>query len=730
MAGSSGIGQLLKGVIMGVVLILAIIGSMSMLEKNKTNDSATNTPQITNTSNTAPSATTNSEIRAPNINIASQTPSETITQEQTATKSTSDNFQPVLEEENGETEAQAETIKYGILKLSTINPENKETLLADYTVFNNKNIKVAENNNTSSASYRLPTGTYRVVTTLVRSSNATTREVAPVQSTKTITISAQKLSNEVFELEPPPTIGVLQVSATNAKNNKAMKADFFIQKENGETVASRQNITNSLFKLKAGSYKVTVKSGNNSDFRTVVVEPGESTTEVFKLQEAFLQGKVLVRIFDNRNNQPLKADIEISTANGKMIQALKAVSQSEISLAAGNYKINVLGSTGESNKNITVVAGQSIQQVFRIDAPLVRDMTTDTNTSGANNSVQLSDDVKISGAAEPKPDTKTVDTNEQANDPIQTGEPIESILKLYARNDIDQKPIKSNFYVQTLNGKHLAKKIYADSAKFNLQPGKYRITVRAKNRKNIIRNIQITANQSITEVFSLQRNIPVSTPINNKQTNTSVSATEKPSNAIPNGFLNVSMQPAKNTHFIISNRNGRKVVELTSVPSGNFKLDTGIYTVTAILNGQRRKQNIQVRQGKTSRLNFNSSDFQKKIVTNNALQKGGLRSKIVDNNGRPLRGNLTVTNLRGQIVARANNVSLGIFDLPAVPHTISVNYQGLSGNERVNIEAGKTTVQTFTITPNNRNPAVPSQQPRDVEDLLKERLKEELQRIF
>lgn len=704
---------------MGVVLILAIIGSMSILDKNNGDDASNNT-QTTNPNNNPAPLTP--DIKAPKINIVSQTPSEAIIQVQTATPPTTalkaDNFQPVLEEENSEAEKQVEAIKYGILKLSAINPKNKESLLADYVIFDNKNTKVAESNNTSSASYRLPTGSYSVISTLVESNDATTRETEPVQSTKTITISVQKLTEEVFELEPSPTIGVLQVSATNAKNNKAMKANFIIQKENGEAVASRQNITHSLFKLKAGSYKVTVKSGNNSDFRTIVVEPGKSVTEIFKLQDAFLQGKVLVRIFDISTNKPIQADVEITASNGKVMQALKAVSQTEIALAAGNYKIQVTGTEGESTKNITVIAGQSSSQIFRIDSPL-------TSNTAATGSVQINNNVKISGVGENN-------STEEETESTQSKEPTESVLRLFAQNEIDQKPIKSNFYVQTPNGKHLAKKIYADSAEFNLKSGKYRITVRSKNRSNIIRNIQISANQTITEVFSLQRSSPITTTTNKQENfSTPIFVSIKPPKTIPNGFLNVAMQPAKKTHFIITNRKGKKIVELTNVPSGDFKLDTGLYNVTAILNGQRRKQTMQVYQGKTTRLSFNANDFQTKNVTNNTIQKGGLRSQIVDNNGRPLRGNLTVTNLRGQVIARANNVTFGVFDLPAVPHTITVDYQGLSGSEQINITAGKTTVQTFTISPNNAatKPA-PTQQPQDVRDLLQEKRKEELRKIF
>jgi len=708
MSSSSGIGQLLKGMIMGVVLILAIIGTMSMLDKNKEGNSSSNSSQITDTNITATNTNKRPEIKPPEINISSQTPNNTTNQTPNPSQTVSDNFKPTLESENKDIEKQEKPVKYGILKVNTINPNNKQNLMTNYVVFDQNNIKVAESNNSSGASFRLPVGNYQVISTLVRKDNTGKRQTTPTQNTKTITIAAHKLTDKVFELEPPPTIGVLQVSAINAKNKQAMKANFFIQKENGEAIASRQNVTQSLFKLKAGIYKVTVKSGNNSDFRTIVVEPGESVIEVFNLQETFLQGKVLVQILDNNTKQPVSADIEIITSSGKVAHALRAVSQTEIALAAGNYQIKVTGFKGVSTKNITVIAGKSSNHTFQIDNP-VSPNTTDP--------VQITDNVKTSG----------VDKNTSTNS---TNESSKSILKLFARNEVNQKPIKSNFYVQTPNGKHIAKKIYADSAEFNLKPGKYKITVRAKNRKNIIRNIQISANQAITEVFSLQSNIPT-TGTNNQPFKPSSSITSKPTiTIIPNGFLNVMMLPARKTHFIIANRKGKKIVELTSVPSGNFKLDTGIYTVTAILNGKQRKKTIQVYKGKTSRINFNANNFQNS-ENNKNIKKGSLRSRIVDNQGRPLRGNLTVKNLRGQVVARANNVTFGVFDLPAVPHIISVNYRGLLGSEKVNITAGKTTVQTFTISPNNSIPKTPSgQKQRDVEDILKEKLKEEFRRIF
>lgn len=711
MSRSGGFGQMIKGIFIGIILILAVIGTMSMLEKNDGSNSNITAPTVSE--NLSPYITPeitpeSSEIKAPEINIAPATSAKTTT--------TSVANIPKLEGEKTaaeikqiEAEKKAKEVKYGTIKLSSINPDNKENLKANFVVIDSKNMKVAETLNSSNASYRLPIGRYKIITTLIQSPENSTRKTAPVQTSQIITINPDKVTTQIIELEPPTTIGVLQVSSTNSKTKQAMKANFIIQRENGETVATRQNVARSLFKLKAGSYKVTVNSGNNTDFRTVVVEPGESVSEVFSLQEAFLQGRVLVRVFDTKSSKPVLANIIISTMSGKVMQELKSVSKTEIALAEGNYKIIVTGPKARSQKNIRVVAGQSVSEIFRFDAPF-----------DAPKETQITDNTKITAV---KPETPPAKNNTEIKQP--QVEPTLGSLKLYAQNNGDRKPLKSNFYIQTPTGQNIAKKIYADNAEFKLKPGKYKVTIRSKNRNNIVKNIVITEGQSLKEVIMLQKP-------NAQRTASPTLAPPKPAKnpkIIPNGFLNVAMQPARNTHFIIANRAGKKIVELTSVPTGKFKLDTGVYSVTAIYNNQRRKKTIQVHQGKTTHLNFKLGDFRtKRVVSNNA--KGVLRSRIVDNAGRPLKANLTVTNQRGQVVARANNVTVGTFNLPPVPHTIIVNYRGLSGSEKVNITAGKKTVQTFTISPNNQRPQAAPQQQRDPRDILREKVEEEIRKIF
>lgn len=736
MSSSSGMGQLLKGVVIGIVLLLAIVGTMSILDTGKNNETAQNTniPVIEP-----------ANIPAPSISVASSSPNAETQTEATAeatTETKPDEFKPTLEgekteeEKTAEIEKQAEpVVNYGMLKVGAVNPSNQERLKADYIIFNDENKKVAESKSTEGTSFRLPVGQYKVVTTLSKPTDSA-RTTEPVQTTEFVSIRADSTSNQTFELEPPPTIGVLQVSATDAKSGQAMKASFIVQKEDGETVATRQNVTNSLFKLKAGSYKVTVNSGKNSDFRTIVVEPGESTQEVFKLQEAFSLGKVLVRIFEVNSNKPVRADIMIATTDGTTVQELKSVFQTEISLPAGNYSIRVTGPDGQSNKIITVTAGQAISEIFRFDTP------TGDETP---NEVQITDNVKITGteqADEVPPEQTTPSEDPEAEQSQEEEQLTQGSLKLFAQNDDDQQAIKSNFYVQTPNGKHIAKKIYANSAEFNLEPGVYKITVRSKNRSNIVRTVQVHAGENISESFSLRKNIK---EINNQEDTTSpvstppvpVLAPPKPvkNTAIPNGFLAVNMRPARKTHFVVTSKSGKKIVELTSVPSANFKLDTGNYVVTAIHNKVRRRKNVSVREGQTSRVSFNAEDFQANSPQTTAITKGILRSRILDRSGRPLRGNLTVTNMQGQVVARANGVTVGVFDLPPSSHTVIVDYQGLRGSERVNIKARETTVQTFTIAPNSAPPPVNNQAPQktenqNIKDILRNKLEEEIRKQF
>ena len=452
---------------------------------------------------------------------------------------------------------------------------------------------------------------------------------------------------------------------------------------------------------------------------------GESTQTEFILKQAAELGKLLVRVFETRSSNPIRADITITSANGSVVQDLKAATQTELSLAPGDYTISVIGPNGTSNKNIKMQAGLALNEVFRFDRSNAEVVSTDGEQQ---NGTKISDNVTIKAV---EPETSNTVESENIIDNKVT-------LSIEAQDEQTQKPIKSNIYIQTTAGKHLDKRTYVDSANFSLSPGVYKVTVRAKNRNNAVKTIRITENQNIRETFLL---VNPNQQLNSQNNNETTSAAVNPAqpinspNTIATGFLNVSMLASRNqrinknklkTHFIVAKSSGEKIVELTSVNTANFKLDVGSYVVTAINNSKRKIQRVNITQNQNTRLNFNISDFQG--------SKGVLRSSIVDESGRPIKGNLVVSNTAGQVVARANGVSTATFDLPPARHTISLNYQGLSGSEVVNISPNKTTVQTFTIAPNQntqqQNDTQNRNSSRDIKDLLKDKLKEEIRKQF
>ena len=788
--------QLLKGLFIGLFLLGAIITTTNFLDKGK-NKYVSPSPEPQKT-----------EIPAPTISIASEknkgadapdnteADNDSNVKEESASKEAStakedtakaDTYQPTLEgEQTAEDIAakikaeQENALAYGFLKATAINPKSKQALKVNFTIFNDKNIKVIEGDSTNNPSFKLPVGRYRVVATLLNLNNQKNN----AESSENIVIREDEITRKTFKVAPPITIGVLQVSAINANNKKSLRANFTIQKESGETVATRQNVSSTLFKLDSGSYKVTVTSGQNSDSRTIVIDAGGSSKEVFRLQEASKQGKLLVRALEGRSDNKVAVDISISNENDEVIHNFSEINQTEITLPVGNYSIKVSTNYAHANKNIHVAAGKTLNEIFRFEPPepapstkplaneepvvneepsankkpladkepsdskqpanLTDNKTATTNDDAAEKEtsepkkaavttdeiseeetppkeVAITDDVKITAV-----DTTKINNDLSKIEKTQKAKDLRGSIKIIANNSSDSSPIKSNFYIQTLSGKHIAKKIYADNAKFELEPGTYKVTVRANKRNNLVKTIEIRPNKLLTTTFLLEKSSPTATQASSPKTTRQTPKASPVSNS-GTGFLRVLMRPSGNirandkrlnSHFVVYKKSGEKVVELTDVKRANFKLDVGEYKVSAINNRSAKSQTIRVRSSQVTNISFNLADFkqaarratppmqapqatpqrtQPQHPANNVVLKGGLRSHIVNQAGQHLKGNLTVRDKLGRVVARANNVSVGVFNLPPARYTIVLEYRDLHGSEKVNIITGETTVQTFTL---------------------------------
>jgi len=555
-----------------------------------------------------------------------------------------------------------------------------------------------------------------------------------------------------------------------------------------------------------------VTSGQNSDSRTIVIDAGGSSKEVFRLQEASKQGKLLVRALEGRSDNKVAVNISISNENDEVIHKFSDISQTEITLPVGNYSIKVSTNYAHANKNIHVAAGKTLNEIFRFEPPEPAPSTEPVNEEplakkepsaneepSANKkpladkepsaSKQPADDKELAvkenqataeqpaSLSENKPATSNndtaekktsepekaavttdekseeetppkevaitddvkitaVDTSKIKNDlskveKTQKAKDLRGSIKIIAKNSSDSSPIKSNFYIQTLSGKHIAKKIYVDTAKFELEPGTYKVTVRANKRNNVVKTLEVRPNKVLTTTFLLEKtrsSSPKATQTSAPKTSSRAPQPSPVSNS-GTGFLRVLMRPSGNmrandnrlnSHFVVYKKSGEKVVELLDVKRANFKLDVGEYKVTAINSHSAKSQTISIRSSQVTNISFNLADFkqapkratppkqapqntprrsqpQRQQPANNVVLKGGLRSHIVNQAGQHLKGNLTVRDKLGRVVARANNVSVGVFNLPPARYTIVLEYRGLRGSEKVNIITGETTVQTFTL---------------------------------
>lgn len=752
----NGIKQLFKGVVIGVVILLAVIGLLNISGKNN-NKVLNDINNANHSGNSYNNTSAQNDIKTPSINIKQSSKNST----KQASDNNTDNDNSSIEATDTSSEDTAtatfkpeiieQPVSYGTLKLAARLTDSGNAQNVDFIIFDENNKRVANSNDSSTASFRLKTGQYKAIAQYANPDNNNKQTL-----TLDITIEKDKAVNQVFSIKPAISTGILQVSAVSGNNNQATKTDFIIQDQQGKRVAIRQHVASTLFKLKSGIYKITAMSNGMSVERNITIEPDSSYKEVFKLTDTAknippklvqrFPAKILLRAIDENSNTPLKADFTITQQNGKFIKRFAATPTAELSLAAGEYQIQATGPNGQTSRNITLESGQTLSETFRFKIAKTKDPEPEIitqkpheSTSGEiSNNVPEQDDViaDINDSVATN-NTPTKDVPEIKNETTQ------AMLRLKTVDSETKKPIKSNFYVQTLNGINIVNKIYADSASFKLDKGVYKITVKSSNKKTVSKTVSIDQDSRINRIFSMVTSQPQkSRPIQQTTQNVSPGKTQPampvanepyysdntnkpskpvrtpPSHAPSNGTLLVAMYPARNhktsrntllSNFLIKTRSGKKIAMIKGVQHAKVKLDVGDYVVTAIHKNKKKSTAFKIRRSQNTTVNFNAANFRSIVAGNRnnprnnrnrpaGIAKGMLRSRVVDQHGRPLKGNLLVTNRNGKVVRRANNVSSANFELPAKSFIIKLNYRGLMGSERVNIIPGETTIQTFTIS--------------------------------
>ncbi len=760
----NGIKQLFKGVIIGVVLLLAVIGLLNI--SGKSDDKALND---INNANKPNNTLSQSDIKAPSIKINQPTKNQTTRLESSTTenaqhasigptdteKTKTDTFKPEIIEQPA---------SYGTLQLSTKSMGSHSPQKVNFIIFDENNKRVANLNDSTTASFRLKTGQYKAIAQFFQ--NNQQQNIA-----LDISIKQDTTIRKVFNIKPLVNTGILQVLAISGTADKPTKIDFIIQDQQGKRVALRQHVASTLFKLQSGTYKITAKNHDMQLQRNITIEPGSSNKEIFNLSEktretppsvaANSPAKILLRAIEENSNTPLKANFSIiHKKDGKLIKRFNATTTAELSVGAGDYQIQATGPNGQASKNITLESGQTLSETFRFkpektkkpEPEIVQDKTPEKDLAGiADKQASTQSPPTIDTDSAPShsdPGQKNVSQSIEKNDtPSKKDQDVKKVvtkamLRLKTVDSETKKPVKSNFYVQTLNGNHIVNKIYSETATFKLDKGVYRITVKSSHKKTISKTVSVDENSRINRIFSMvsnqaskpksmpqqqdaqrepTRTPPKTTPVRNEPYYSNKPAPAAPSataNTPANGTLLVAMYPAKNhktsrntllSNFLIKTKSGRKIAMINRVQHAKVKLDVGDYVVTAMHKNRNKSTSFKIRKNQNTTVSFNAANFRPVMAVEkerprinrnkpSTLSKGILRSRIVDQHGRPLKGNLIITNRSGKVVGRANNVSSARFELPAKSFTISLDYRGLNGSEHVKIVPGETTLQTFTIS--------------------------------
>ncbi|MBK8454727.1 MAG: hypothetical protein WAQ53_03350 [Thiofilum sp.] len=273
-----------------------------------------------------------------------------------------------------------------------------------------------------------------------------------------------------------------------------------------------------------------------------------------------------------------------------------------------------------------------------------------------------------------------------ATDPApSTNEPPliqEGTLQVIVKAAGSGQAVRANIYVQKPNGVHIASKTYTTSADFLLEPGTYKITVKAKDKADLIQEIKINQDKATRVTFNMQalvNNAPVLKPAPTLPNTPAQSSTPPvappPVVTLPEPELNKPILEPIVPPLTSSEDPRLKPRPIPNNPAQPFIPPPGSEIDTVQNQGEEPQ-----------------------FVT----PMGSLELHAVSGiDNSPLAVDFTVTDLRGNVLERFRRVAIAELSLPAQDVLVNIHYQGMRGRETIRVQAGAPTVYTFTVTPND-----------------------------
>lgn len=593
---------LVMGVVVGAVLFFAGFGVLNLVDKNAESEVVQNPAAIKD-----PDL---AELSPPTITVNSTAdPADIVNDASNPIKiKPLDSDEPANDEV---TDDAAEAVAFGSLTLSTVTATNNQPVNADFLIQNSENAVIALVKKTAATTLSLPVGNYKITVTQ-----------ADQKIVRFLGVREGQQGTEVFELDLSDAVAKANTPAAGAVSAVADETTAVTDSESSE---SSELVDEAAPVTAEGSDVVTTVSETTTEVTDADVEATqadtaetETDTEVTDTAAGGVGG-LRVSALTREGKRPVKASFYIQRLNGENIDNRKNVETEQFSLPAGRYRVTARTQDVRLVEDLDVVAGKGLHQIFLIPEPETTAAPVATPAPSTQTPANVAAPTRLPTAPPPAPvaapRAAVPDTSEPSN-AGKTGR-----LELFAQRASNQSAVKSNFYIQTPDGKLVTNKTYVDSIGYKLPVGRYRVTVRATGFVDKTVEMRVRDGQTRREVFKLEpiapEPAPVSTtpipvippaPIVVQQPVVTPQAPPvqqpvNPGNPNRRGGLQVNIISARDGSGLIAdiavvNGNGRVVRRADGVSTANFDLPAREFMVRVIYGGLITNEKVMIQPRK------------------------------------------------------------------------------------------------------------------------------------
>lgn len=386
--------------------------------------------------------------------------------------------------------AQGPMGKLGLTILDNASPSG--ALNGEFLVYDTEGVQVASFSGSDTTNFSLPPGKYLAK---VRANGK--------EASRLLEVYADKLTNARFEMpttavagtstagtspaqpmapSPPAATnanGQVYISVRAAENNRALRSNIYVQKQNGQHVAKSNYAEGAEFSLEPGAYKVTVKvdgrqdvvrtlqvSANGVARETIMVPPAGKTAPAQQVQQTIqqpaqatvqqtspppvaVQPEGLLRLrLNTGQGLPEQARFVIRNKQGERVATVGPAPQGEINLPTGTYEITA-GIQGLRQSRIIEIGNGRVSELAFEAAEIIGQKPVPA--------------VPVPPQVAPAQVGITSPTQTPAQ---QNG----GRLHLYAISGVDRQPLRVNFTVMTLQGQPLQSFNNVTSAALRVPP--------------------------------------------------------------------------------------------------------------------------------------------------------------------------------------------------------------------------------------------------------------------